>query len=92
MEPSDYLFEVDDLINFANWAFSSTGLQELKFLAIGDFSHQDQYQQQRFILERDTCQVSTDIYRLLSEDELPDRVLDFLSSCPGDQTMESLYT
>lgn len=92
VEPSGYSFEVDDLLNFANWAFSRAGLHGLEFLAIGDFSHRDQYQQQRFIVERDSSQVSTDTYRLLSEDELPDCVLDFLSSCPEDETMESLYT
>jgi hypothetical protein len=92
VEPFSYSFEAEDLLNFANWAFSPNGLHGLKFLAIGDFSHQDQYQQQRFILERNNSQVATDIYRLLSGDELPLCLLDFLSSCPEDETMESLYT
>ena len=90
-ELSGFSFEVDDLLSFANWVFGPSGVHRLKLLAVGDFSHKDEYPWQQFVLGRKNSKDSTDTFRLLSEDELRAYDLNFLSSCPEDEAMESPY-
>lgn len=41
-----------EFVSFATWAFGPEGIQSLKVLALGDFSHDDRYEAQRFLVRR----------------------------------------
>lgn len=44
--------EAVEFVSFAEWAFGPTGFPALQVLAFGDFSHQDQYERQQFLVRR----------------------------------------
>ncbi|KAJ5642622.1 hypothetical protein N7490_006622 [Penicillium lividum] len=44
--------EAEDFVSFAEWAFGSDGLPDLRVLALGDFSHGDRYRCQQFLVRR----------------------------------------
>ena len=44
--------EAEQFVSFAEWAFGPRGLPALKVLAFGDFSHEDRYPGQQFLVRR----------------------------------------
>ncbi|KAJ5111890.1 hypothetical protein NUU61_001520 [Penicillium alfredii] len=44
--------ETEDFVAFAEWAFGPSGLPALQVLAFGDFSHNDRYPGQQFLVRR----------------------------------------
>ncbi|KAI2787058.1 hypothetical protein POX_f07413 [Penicillium oxalicum] len=98
-----HLAEAKAFLSFATWAFSPQGIPSLKALAFGDFSHEDRYEAQRFLIRRrDPSKES----QATSEypDFVPFEVADldtwegflgdgarFLAACPGGGLMESPY-
>ena len=44
--------EAEDFVAFAEWAFGPSGLPALQVLAFGDFSHNDRYPGQQFLVRR----------------------------------------
>lgn len=50
-DPSIYS-EAEDFVSLAEWAFGPAGFPALQVLAFGDFSHQDQYERQQFLVRR----------------------------------------
>lgn len=51
-KPSAPISEAKEFVNFADWAFGSRGLPALQILAFGDFSFEDRYQNQQFLVHR----------------------------------------
>lgn len=92
-----------EFVSFATWAFGPEGIPSLEVLALGDFSHDDRYEAQRFLVRRRDP---------LKESQAPSACLDFvpieltdldtwggflgngarfLAACPGGGLMESPY-
>lgn len=44
--------EAEEFLTFAEWAFGPSGLPNLQVLAFGDFSHEDRYSSQQFLVRR----------------------------------------
>lgn len=44
--------EAEEFLAFAEWAFGPSGLPNLYVLAFGDFSHEDRYPSQQFLVRR----------------------------------------
>ncbi|KAJ5318300.1 hypothetical protein N7476_004720, partial [Penicillium atrosanguineum] len=51
-KPSAPISEAEEFVDFADWAFGSKGLPALQILAFGDFSFEDRYQNQQFLMHR----------------------------------------
>jgi hypothetical protein len=51
-KPSAFISEAEEFVNFADWAFGPSGLPALQILAFGDFSFEDRYQNQQFLVHR----------------------------------------
>ena len=45
-------FEAEEFLTFAEWAFGPSGLPNLRVLAFGDFSHENRYPSQQFLVRR----------------------------------------
>ncbi|KAF3009278.1 hypothetical protein E8E15_002598, partial [Penicillium rubens] len=73
--------EAEDFVSFAEWAFGSDGLPDLRVLALGDFSHGDRYRCQQFLVRR----VSTTAdYQRLGPRNPNCQDLSHLDFCPGE--------
>lgn len=95
--------EAKAFISFARWAFGPQGIPSLRVLAFGDFSHEDRYEAQRFLVRRldpleesrvvSECLgfVPLDLADLESWDGLSGNGARFLAACPGNSLMESPY-
>ncbi|CAG8064698.1 unnamed protein product [Penicillium salamii] len=44
--------EAEEFLSFAEWAFGPLGIPSLQVLALGDFSHEERYQEQQFLIRR----------------------------------------
>ncbi|KAJ6033836.1 hypothetical protein N7460_000247 [Penicillium canescens] len=44
--------EAEEFLSFAEWAFGPCGIPSLQVLAFGDFSHEERYQEQQFLVRR----------------------------------------
>lgn len=44
--------DAEEFLSFAEWAFGPSGLPNLQILAFGDFSHEDRYSSQQFLVRR----------------------------------------
>ncbi|KAJ5640339.1 uncharacterized protein N7484_008201 [Penicillium longicatenatum] len=44
--------EAHEFLQFAEWAFGPTGLTRLQVLALGDFSHENRYHRQQFLVQK----------------------------------------
>ena len=51
-KPSAFISEAEEFVKFADWAFGPDGLPALQILAFGDFSFEDRYQDQQFLMHR----------------------------------------
>lgn len=49
---SDGSGEVPEVLDFADWAFGSTGLPRLEVMAFGDFTHEGRHRKQSFVVRR----------------------------------------
>ena len=93
--------EAEDFVAFAIWAFGPQGLPSLQVLAYGDFSHQDRYHGQQFLLRRRNIPQSGSTSQLSFESACVSDPwtwtgvsvdgADFLSACPRGGLMESPY-
>lgn len=95
--------EAKAFISFARWVFGPQGIPSLRVLAFGDFSHEDRYEAQRFLVRRldplkesrvvSECLgfVPLDFADLESWDGLSGNGARFLAACPGNSLMESPY-
>ena len=45
--------EIQEVLDFANWAFGPTGLPNLEVMAFGDFTHEGRHQKQSFVIRRE---------------------------------------
>ena len=95
--------EADEFSSFAKWAFSPDGLLSLQVLGVGDFSHEDRYRSQRFLVRRlgssniprPTPEILPFYPIELSDPHIWNGVsvdgARFLGACPGGGIMESPY-
>jgi hypothetical protein len=44
--------DAEEFLSFADWAFGPSGLPNLEILAFGDFSYEDRYSSQQFLVRR----------------------------------------
>lgn len=44
--------DAEEFLSFADWAFGPSGFPNLQVLAFGDFSHEDRYSSQQFLVRR----------------------------------------
>ena len=80
-----------DVFEFAQWAFGSTGLPQLRVLAFGDFSHGElgRYHDRNVLLCRQPLESAKCTFRMARKDEpgiFGDirRPFDLLSACPKE--------
>ncbi|KAJ5460988.1 uncharacterized protein N7458_002540 [Penicillium daleae] len=100
------LFEAEEFLKFAEWAFGPNGLPNLRVLAFGDFSHEDRYPSQQFLVRRlrqgEIGQSNPEKLSTLSfssanvtDPWIWDGVVvdgsKFIGACPGGGVMESPY-
>lgn len=52
LEPPSTISEAEDFISFAEWAFGPNGLPALQILAFGDFTNENLYSEQQFLVQR----------------------------------------
>ena len=86
------------LHDFASWAFGSLGIQSLRVIAFGDFSHDGRYSKGNVLLGRASESMAVGAsadrnYRILNKDdrahmELFEKYLSVLEACPTDSLLE----
>lgn len=92
---------LDDVHQFANWAFGPDGLLGLRVLSFGDFSYQGRRPNISFCRYKPSClhkaceltsRVSTQVYKRVTRDDVAEQEIlrnnaNFLQACPEDSLL-----